>query len=85
MASDDTTDILKAIQDLKEAEPFIPFAILLTSGDRYVIKTGTNLVEMKSQYFYATPKGDDFAFLRKNQIAAIEGPEHKRPKRRKAS
>jgi hypothetical protein len=82
--SDNGHNILDAILELKTREPFVPFRILLTSGDRYLIESGENLVEMKSEYFYARPGGESFVFLRKNQIAAVERPEEKRP-RRKAS
>jgi hypothetical protein len=64
--------LLQAIRDLKHRDPFHPFSIVLTSGDRYVIENGENLVEMKSEFFYAMPGGERFVFLRLNQIVAIE-------------
>jgi len=64
--------LMQAIRDLKRREPFQPFAIVLTSGDRYVIENGGNLVEMKTEFFYALPGGEKFVFLRMNQIAAVE-------------
>ena len=78
MAEEDreTTNIVKAIQELRDREPFVPFSILMTSGNKYVIERGGNLVELKSELFYAMPGGEDFVFLRKNQIAAIEGSEN---------
>jgi hypothetical protein len=87
MAEEDreATSNIKAIHELKGREPFVPFRIVLTSGDHYVIDRGANLVELKTEYFYALPGGEDFVFLRKNQIAAVEGLEGKRRSRRKAS
>jgi hypothetical protein len=56
-------NIVRAILDLKEREPFERFQIVLTSGDRYVIEQGSNLVEMKTEFFYAFPGGEKFKFL----------------------
>jgi hypothetical protein len=76
--------MLEAIRDLKRREPFQPFVIVLTSGDRYRIENGENLVEMKSEFFYALPGGEKFVFLRMNQIAAVENhPAVGRGKRRR--
>ena len=87
MAESPGMDVISAILDLKNREPFVPFSIVLTGGDRYLIESGGNLVEMLTEFFYATPGGERFAFIRKYQIAAVEGPERsrKRPSRRKAS
>ena len=65
--------LLEAIREAKHREPFHAFVIVMTSGDRYVIENGENLVEMKSEFFYALPGGERFVFIRMNQIAAVEG------------
>ena len=80
-------NVVDAITDLKGREPFVPFDIVLTSGDRYRIQRGENLVEMKTEFFYARPGGDSFVFLRKTEIVAVERPEGrtKGPARRRAS
>jgi hypothetical protein len=83
--ADKPHNILNAISDLKNRDPFVPFRILLTSGDRYLIESGGNLVEMKTEFFYAPPGGDSFVFMRKNQIAAVERPDERHTARRKAS
>jgi hypothetical protein len=80
---DENTNIVSAIMELKAREPFSCFRIVLTGGDRYEIRKPDNLVEMKSEFFYAHPGGESFVFLRKNQIAAVERPE-KRSSKRKA-
>ena len=84
MAESPRMNIVSAILDLKNRDPFVPFRVVLTSGDKYLIESGENLVEMKTEFFYATPGGERFTFIRKNQIAAVEGPD-KQPPRRKAS
>ena len=77
--------ILKSIRELVDQEPFAPFAIVVSSGDRYLIEVPRNFVEMKSEFFYATPKSDRFVLIRMNQIVAVERHEAKRPSRSKAS
>lgn len=80
-------NIVNAILELKDREPFQAFRIVLTSGDRYLIENGDNLVEMKNEFFYALPGGENFVFVRKAEIVAVEGRErgNTRGGRRKAS
>ena len=76
--------LLETIRELKKREPFHAFTIVLSSGDRYKIEIGENLVEMKSEFFYAFPGGEKMTFIRMNQIAAVEEfGRSRRPKRRK--
>lgn len=77
-------DVVDAILELKGRDPFVPFNIVLTSGDRYLIESGENLVEMRTEFFYATPGGERFAFIRKQQIAAVESAGGTRSSGRKA-
>ena len=79
--------IIETILELKHADPFVPFSLVLASGDRFLIETGENLVEMRSQFFYVSPKTDKFCFLRKSQIVAVEDENKPRTQRsrRKAS
>ena len=65
-------DVVDVILDHKDQDPFAPFTIVMTSGDRYLIETGKNLVELRTQFFYATPGGERFMYIRKEQIAAVE-------------
>ena len=85
MAEPEHTNVIDTILDLKGHEPFVPFTIVLTSGDRYRIESGANLVELRTDFFYASPRTKKFVFLRKSEIVAIEQQEAKRPVRRKAS
>jgi len=79
-------NLLEVILEFKDRDPFVPFQIVLTSGDRYLIESGANLVELNTEFFYASPKKDGFVFFRKNQIVAVERPDQKRPTtRRRAS
>ncbi len=85
MAEPERTNVVDAILDLKEADPFAPFDVVMTSGDRYRIESGATLVELSTDFFYASPRTKKFVFFRKTEIVAVEGPEEKRPTRRKAS
>jgi hypothetical protein len=44
MADAPRMNVIDAILDLKNREPFVPFRIVLTSGDKYLIESGENLV-----------------------------------------
>jgi len=86
MAEAEQLGVLQQIRDLKAQDPFSPFLIIISSGDRYTIEAAANLVEMKSELFYAFPGGDRFVLIRINQIVAVERVGTRRnPSRRKAS
>jgi len=83
--ADERENVVRAIEDLKNRDPFVPFSIVVASGDRYRIEAPGNLVAMVSEFFYAYPQSDRFVLIRNNQIVAVERGEEKRPRRRKAS
>jgi hypothetical protein len=86
MAESDRLGVLEQIRELKAQDPFSRFFIVSSSGERYLIEAPENLVEMKSELFYAFPGGDRFVLIRINQITAVERPEgRRRIGRRKAS
>jgi hypothetical protein len=86
MAEAERLGALEQIRESKAREPFSPFIILTSSGNCYQIEVGPNLVEMKSELFYAYPGSDRFFLIQINQIAAVERPETRRNMgRRKAS
>jgi len=69
---------LDTIRDLKQREPFLPFWIVLTSGERYVIENSEGLAIGSSQLHYYPPRSDRPVHLRISQIAAVEELELKR-------
>lgn len=77
--------MLESIIELKEQDPFEPFEIVLTSGDRFLIDAGANLVEMSDRFFYAVRGSDEWAWIRFNQIAAVRGRIPKSKSRKRAS
>ena len=85
MAESEGSHILESIRELRAQDPFLPFTIVVSSGDRYAIEAPANLVEMRSEFFYAYPGGDKFVLIRINQIVAVERTGNRRATRRKAS
>ena len=82
MAEPEQNDMIDAILDFKDAEPFSAFYVVMTSGDRYRIESGQTLVELKNQFFYASPRSKKFVFLRKSEIVAVEVEEEVEPTRK---
>lgn len=62
---------LDTIMHLKRREPFAPFRIVMTSGDRYVIENPDALAIATSQLHYY-PRTGMGIHMRLNQIAAVE-------------
>jgi hypothetical protein len=77
MAESKDTTLIDAIRELKKQEPFEPFQIVMTSGDKYLIENGENLVEMATQFFYAFPRSNRFVLMRTFDIVAVEKLENK--------
>lgn len=69
--------MLETILALKRREPFVQFQIILNSGDRYLIENPDLLAVGKSELAYYFPKSNRVAFLRTNQIIAVEQLEEK--------
>ena len=64
--------MLENILALKHREPFVRFEIVLNSGDRYRIENPDLLAIGKSELAYYFPKSNRVAFLRTNQVVAVE-------------
>jgi hypothetical protein len=72
LAEHEETTSLDTIRELKARSPFIPFRIVLTSGDRYLIENPDALAIGSSQLHYYLPRSDKAIHMRMNQIAAVE-------------
>jgi hypothetical protein len=79
------TNLLTTIRELKAKGPYSPFEIVTASGDRHRIEAPANLVEMRTELFYAYRSGDGFVFIRINQIVSVDVPKVGPRHRRKAS
>jgi hypothetical protein len=65
------------IQEYQRRDPFVPFNLVLASGDRYLIDDPFMMVNGPAEIFYAVPHSGRILRLRKNQIVAIEQLEHR--------
>ncbi len=63
--------ILETIKEWRIRVPFIPFRIVMTSGQGYDIRHSELLAIGQSQMFYCFPKTDRVAHLRINQVSAV--------------
>jgi hypothetical protein len=68
---------LDTILHLKRKDPFSPFRIVMSSGDRYLIENPDALAVASAQLHYY-PRSGMGIHLRLNQIAAVE-KENERP------
>lgn len=64
--------MLQTLRENIHRDPFVPFRILLTSGDRYEVHNPGMIMLGETMVFYCYPRSDRLAWLRFNQIAAIE-------------
>jgi hypothetical protein len=74
MATSEEESILDTIRDLKRQNPFAPFMVIMTSGDRYIIEDPDSLAIGGSQLHYYQPRTDKAVHMRLNQIATVEQP-----------
>jgi hypothetical protein len=71
------SNIMDTVRDLKNREPFMPFGIVLTSGDRYLIEDPDALAITTQQLHYYLPRSEKAVHMRLNQIAAVEENGHR--------
>jgi hypothetical protein len=75
---------LDSIVHLKRQEPFVPFVIVMASGDRYRIENPDALAVAASQLHYY-PRSGNGIHMRLNQIVAVEEEGERPARRRRAS
>jgi hypothetical protein len=76
---------LDTIRDLKRKDPFVPFRVVMTSGDGYLIEDPDALAIATSQLHYYPPRSGVAIHMRLNQIASVEEDGEKPPARRRKS
>ena len=64
--------MLDDLKELLSRESFVPFRIVLTSGNSYEVDSPFQLAVGESQLNYYYPRSDKWAVLRLNQVAAFE-------------
>jgi hypothetical protein len=65
------TSVDQELKDLLRAEPFRSFIVVRSSGDRYEV-TDPFGVALGRSTIYVLRKGGGGAFIRKNQIVAVD-------------
>ena len=70
MAEHESIDFEEEIRRYWRAEPFVPFDIVVTSGDRYEIKDPGQVAWGGNTVVVVMPK-TGIRFFRKNQIVAV--------------
>jgi hypothetical protein len=64
--------MLRKIRELLEQDPFVPFQIIMSSGDRFRIEN-PSLVNFVDEYItYFLPRTDGQAHLRLSQIVLLQ-------------
>lgn len=70
------------IKEKLSSDPFEPFRIVTSSGDRYDIRNPHLVALMKSQVFIATPGSDRSTYVLYLHVSAIETIGNGHPRRR---
>jgi hypothetical protein len=74
------------IRELLDRDPFVPFRLVLSSGDHYDVVDSHSAALLKSEVFVVFPDGERWAHVPLLHIASIEAPvdgRGRRPRRRK--
>ena len=64
-------DIVSEIGKALDRRPFVPFAVVATSGDRYEV-AGLHQVALGKQVVIILPPDQTSIYLRTNQLVAVE-------------
>ena len=64
--------VLQTIRDFRNRDPFVPFRVVMSSGDGYTVEASELLAIARSQLIYCFPHSDRVAHLRMSQIASVE-------------
>jgi hypothetical protein len=67
--------MLNEIKELMNKQPFEPFRIVLTSGDKVQIDNPDTLAVGDTRIGYFPPHSDRWVMIRSNQIAMLESAE----------
>jgi hypothetical protein len=63
--------MLEQIRELLHSEPFIPFRIVLTSGEGFEIRNPDLVAVGQAVMHVLEPRSDRFSILRLNQLASV--------------
>jgi hypothetical protein len=63
--------MLETIRELLQQEPFTPFQVVMSSGDRFKIENPSLVVVGESQFTSYFPRSDGVVYLRLNQMVLL--------------
>jgi len=72
MADGKDLGVLETIRELRKREPFVPFRLVMSSGESYTVEESELLAIGQSQLIYCMPHSDRVVYLRLNQLASVE-------------
>ncbi len=72
MAEERDLGILQTVRGLHSRDPFIPFRIVMNSGNAHIVEDSELLAIGASQLVYCVPHSDRVIYLRLSQISLIE-------------
>ena len=64
--------MLDEIKELLDRDPFVPFRIVLASGDAYEVSNPHLVAIGKTMIHVMRPRSNRYDILRQNQITAVE-------------
>jgi len=64
--------MLRTLRELLERDPFAPFQIVMSSGDRFNVENPSLVVLDEGYVLYYLPRSNNQAYLRLNQIALFQ-------------
>ena len=64
--------MIEHLNELLHQNPFKPFNIVLTNGDRYKVTNPDLIIVAESMLVYCYPKSDHLAYIRLNQVVNID-------------
>jgi hypothetical protein len=72
MAEEENLGVLNTVRERRRREPFIPFRLVMSSGETYTVENADLLAIGQSQLIYCVPHSDRVIYLRLNQLATVE-------------
>jgi len=64
--------MLELIREMLEREPFVPFSVVMSSGDRIKVENPDLVAIVEPQLTYYFPRSNGVAHLRLGQIALLQ-------------
>jgi hypothetical protein len=64
--------LVDAIRDLKHREPFLPFRVIMSSGESYTIEHPDLLAMNESQLVYCLPRSNRVIYMRLVEVVTVD-------------